>query len=184
MTELLVPLCHTIYATDISLTALKACKQRCDPKAEEHNCQINYLVTTTPGLPFAADSFDVVTLCDGLAGWFLSEEEKKLALKDVHRVLKKGGVAILTDCLMPELNKGEFEAHEAFIRSSPLSITEVSFLYDKPWYKLESFLRKIGLVRKFGGILSSVPLAKVLNRFGRVIGRKASRHIVIIARKA
>ncbi|MEJ6981567.1 class I SAM-dependent methyltransferase [Pedobacter sp. P351] len=184
MTELLIPSTKTIYATDISLTAIKACKQKCDPIAQESNCRIEYFVTTTPGLPFEADSFDVVTICDGLAGWWLSDDEKLAALEDTYRVLKKGGIAILTDCLMPEVNKGEeFGAYEQLIRKSPLSVVRITFLYDKLWYKLESLLKKTGMESTLRSMLTSIPLAKAFNGIGRLFGRKAARHIVVILRK-
>lgn len=183
MTELLIPLSHSIYATDVSLTAVKACKQRCHTIAEKNNCHIEYFITTTPGLPFADNSFDVVTVCDGLVGWWFSEEQIQLALKDIYRVLKKGGIAILTDYLLQEPNKNVFKEYENNIRSGPFSIMEISFLYDIPWYKLESFLKKTGLERKLGGLLTSIPLAKTLNSIGRLIGRKAARHIVMVVRK-
>lgn len=183
MTELLIDSSHTICAADVSLTALKACSKRCTTKAKQKNCQVDYFVTTTPHLPFAPNSFDVVTLCDGLAEWYSSDEQKQLALKDVHRVLKRGGIAILTDCLMPEQNKGAFELYEALIHDSPLAVVEISFLYDKPWYKFETLLKKAGLASKMRNVLASVTLAKALNSAGRLFGRKASRHIVIIVRK-
>ncbi|MEJ7738654.1 MAG: class I SAM-dependent methyltransferase [Chitinophagaceae bacterium] len=182
MTELLIPFNKAIYAADISFTAMKACKKRCDAKAELYHCRMEYLVATTPGLPFAADSFDTVTLCDGLRGWWLPDEQKRIALEDTFRVLKKGGIAILTDYL-PELNRGEAKAYEAMVRASPLSIVEISFLYDKPWYKLESLLKKTGLQHKLRSILASIPLAKTLNTIGNLAGLKAARHILIVVRK-
>ena len=184
MTELLIPFTQMIYATDISLTALKACKNRCDSLAEKSDCRIEYFVATTPGLPFESDSFDVVTICDGLAGWWLSDDQKLTALEDTYRVLKKGGIAILTDCLMPEVNKEEeFDAYELLIRKSSLSIVKISFLYDKLWYKVESLLKKTGMENKLSSVLTSIPLAKALNEIGRLFGRKAARHIVVILRK-
>ncbi|MBC7913531.1 MAG: class I SAM-dependent methyltransferase [Pyrinomonadaceae bacterium] len=183
MTKLLIPHTRTLYAADISLTALSSCKQNCEVIAKESNCRLEYFLTTTPGLPFAPESFDVVTVCDGLEGWWLSEEQKRAALEEIYKVLKKGGIAILTDCLMPELNKTVFEDYKKFVRSSPLSVVNVSYLYDKVWYKLESALKKARLQSVFGGLLASVPLAKLLNSFGKTIGTKAARHIVVILRK-
>ena len=183
MTEMLIPFSRSICAADISLTALKACEQRCTPKAVETSCKVGYFQATVPTLPFAADSFDIVTVCDGLAAWYLPDDQQRLALQDIWRVLKKGGFAILTDCLMPEHNKGEFEAYEAIVKDSPLIIIETSFLYDKPWYMLEGLLKKTGLERKFRSILVSIRLSKMLNSMGSLLGRKAARHIVIIVRK-
>jgi ubiquinone/menaquinone biosynthesis C-methylase UbiE len=182
MTEMMIPFAKTIYASDISLTAVKACKQRCEAKAKRTGCKMEYFVTTTPGLPFLDDSLDVVTVCDGLVGWWFSEEQKRLALMDVHRVLKKGGIAILTDYL-PNVHNGGSKAYESLIENSPLTMVKMSNLYDKPWYKLESIVKKTGANNKLKGLLSSLPLAKMLNTFGRMIGPRAAHHIVIVVRK-
>jgi hypothetical protein len=64
-----------------------------------------------------------------------------------------------------------------------LSILDVKFLYDKPWYKLESVLKKNRLEGAFSKLLANVSFAKVLNSVGGVIGKKAARHIVIIVQK-
>ena len=183
MTKLLLPFTKTIYAADISLTALKSCRERCAEQAKKHSHQMEYFGTTTPGLPFADDSFDVVMLCDGLYAWWLSDEQKREALEDSFRVLKKGGIVIMSDCLMPEENPAIFEEYEAMARNSPLTVVDISFLYDKLWYKLESLLKKVGLDRTFNSVLSSIPLAKALNDLGRIIGRRASRHIVVVLEK-
>jgi ubiquinone/menaquinone biosynthesis C-methylase UbiE len=68
----LIPYTKELYASDISPSAVKACKQTCDELASQHDCAMHYYVTTTPGLPFAEYSFEVVTLCDGLVGWWFS----------------------------------------------------------------------------------------------------------------
>lgn len=184
MTELLIPFSRLICAADISNTALKACKQRCDPEAQKYDCSMKYFLTTTPGLPFTAESFDTVTICDGLTGWWLSEEQKRIALQDTFRVLKRGGIAILTD---HSINSGshrkEFREFETLIRNSPFSIVEMSFLYDKLWYKMESLLKKTRLERAFSGVMASIPLARMLNGLGRLIGRRAACHIVAVLRK-
>jgi ubiquinone/menaquinone biosynthesis C-methylase UbiE len=181
MTKLLIPFCKNIYAADISFSAIRACKQNCDLQAGESNCNIEYFVTGVPALPFADDSFDVVSICDGLAGWWLSEDQRRDALEDTYRVLKKGGIAILTDCLMPEINKDEeFEAYQKVVRESSLTIVEVKFLYDKPWYKLESALKKAHLNGVFSLLLANVSFAKALNSISKLFGKKAARHIIIV----
>ncbi len=100
MTERLLTFARNLYAADISATALKTCKARCDAGAKEYGCQITYLGTTAGNLPLTDSSLDLVTICDGLYGWWLSDEQKRRALVDVHRVLKQGGHVVLSDCLM------------------------------------------------------------------------------------
>jgi ubiquinone/menaquinone biosynthesis C-methylase UbiE len=183
MTEMLMEFTDNIYATDISPTALKACKNRCEPQSEKQNCHVEYLATTTPGLPFEKDSFDVVTICDGLVGWWFSDDKKKLALEDAYKITKKGGYVILTDCLTPEVGLGDSKSYRTMVDDSQFSVVEVSFLYDKLWYKLDSVLRKTKLESILGSIRGSVPIAKLLNSIGSIIGEKASRHIVVVLRK-
>lgn len=184
MTELLIPFSRLICAADISNTALKACKQRCDPEAKKYDCSMEYYLTTTPGLPFTAESFDTVTICDGLTGWWLSGEQKRIALQDTFRVLKRGGIAVLTDhSINAGTYRNEFREFETLIRNSPFSIVEMGFLYDKLWYKMESLLKKARLERLLSSVLASIPIARTLNSLGRFAGRRAACHIVAVLRK-
>jgi ubiquinone/menaquinone biosynthesis C-methylase UbiE len=168
-----------LYAADVSLSAVKACKLRCDPLASKHNCQIQYYVTTAPGLPFDNDSFEVVTLCDGLIGWWFTQEQKQAALKDTYRVLQKGGYVILTDYATPD----QFKPYINLVRQSELAIMKISYLYDRPWYLLEALAKRLPFKNLLQSIVASTRIAKLLHRAGSILGSTAARHIIIIARK-
>lgn len=183
MTVQLMQFCEEMTASDISVTAIKACKERCEAVRENTACSVNYFVTTTPGLPFAADSFDVVTIFDGMEGWWFPDDKKKEALEDIYRVLKKGGIAVLSDFFITTSNIERFAHYKSIIGNSALSIISVSHLYDRPWYLLESIAKKTHLQKPLQKILSSVSVAKLLNSIGKVFGRKMSNHIIIIAKK-
>jgi ubiquinone/menaquinone biosynthesis C-methylase UbiE len=180
MTQQLAGIASGIVAADISLTAVRTCRKRCLSGVQKDKHNIAYFVTTVPDLPFNANVFDVVTLCDGLYGWWFSEENKKRALENVYQVLKPGGIAILTDCLMTRQDQMDYR-HMA--ENSPLTVKEVTYLYDKPWYTLESFVQKTGTGKLLGRMLRSVNVADFLNKAGRLLGQRASRHICIVVEK-
>ncbi|WP_375435407.1 class I SAM-dependent methyltransferase [uncultured Hymenobacter sp.] len=179
MTAHLVPFTKELYASDISLSAVKACKLKCDELAAQHNCSMHYYVTTTPGLPFAEESFEVVTLCDGMIGWWFSDEKMQAALQDTYRVLRKEGYVVFTDYITPE----RFPGYIDLIEKSAFSVVSTSYLYDKPWYLLESVAKKLPGKALLEPIVASTQVAKLLHRAGRMAGTAAARHIVIIARK-
>ncbi|UOG72781.1 class I SAM-dependent methyltransferase [Hymenobacter tibetensis] len=179
MTAQLVPFTKELFASDVSPSAVKICKRKCDPLAAQHNCSMHYYVTTTPGLPFADDSFEVVTLCDGMIGWWFSEEQKQAALKDTYRVLRKGGYVMFTDYATPDV----FDSYIQLIQNSELSVVSVSYLYDRPWYLLESVVKKLPGKALLSPIVASPKVAKLLHKAGGMVGTAAARHILIIARK-
>ena len=179
MTARLVPFTKELYAADVSLSAVKACKQKCDDLAARHECAMHYYVTTTPGLPFGEDSFDVVTLCDGMIGWYFSEEQKQAALEDTHRVLRRGGYAVFTDYTTPD----KFAAYAELVAESKLAVVATTYLYDRPWYLFESLLKKLPGKPVLEPLMASTQAAKLLHRAGGMIGPAAARHILVIARK-
>ena len=179
MTAHLVPFTKELYASDISLSAVKACKQKCDALAAQHDCAMHYYVTTTPGLPFPESSFEVATLCDGMIGWWFSDDQQQAALQDTYRVLRKGGYAVFTDYITPDRFPGFID----LIEKSAFSVVSTSYLYDKPWYLLESVAKKLPGKTLLEPIVASTQVAKLLHRAGRIAGTAAARHIVIVARK-
>ncbi|GEO11169.1 class I SAM-dependent methyltransferase [Segetibacter aerophilus] len=179
MTAKLASFTSKLYAADVSLSAVKACKQKCDPVARKHNCEIEYYVTTTPGLPFNDGSFDTVTLCDGLLGWWFTEEQKQAALKDTYRALQKGGYIILTDYTTAD----HFADYIKLVNQSAFKIVKITYLHDRPWYLLESLAKKLPFKSLLKPIVASPHLAKLLHYSGRIIGPTSSRHIIIVARK-
>lgn len=183
MTEKFLSFCNYVVASDISLTAVKACKERCVANNPNALSKMSFFVTGIPGLPFANEAFDVVTLCDGLVGWWFPDEKKKLALDDAYRVLKKGGIVVLTDFFTNENLLQKFDQYENIIRSSKFTVVSTKHLYDRPWYLMESIFKKLHLQNILRPVLSSVRIAKILNGIGKLGGRKLSNHFIIIARK-
>ncbi len=180
MTVQLPEFAREVYAADISLSAVKSCKAKCDPIAKKNGCSMHYMVASAPDLPFEDETFDVVMLCDGLIGWWFTEKQMKDTLQEAHRIVKKGGHVILTDFAVPE----QFASHTELVRKSPLKVVEVSYIYDRLWYLMESFAKRTQTERLLSKPLASISVAKLLASVSSSFGPKASRHLMIVAQKA
>jgi SAM-dependent methyltransferase len=130
-------------------------------------------------LPFPSRFFDVVLACDGLYSWELAIEERQQAVAEIHRVLAKTGRAWFTEHTRSE----RFEQFIGAIAAGGFRIVSVSYLYDRPWYQFESWFRGVRDFEVKKRLLRSVPIARALQAFGRVVGRKASRHVCVLAER-
>ena len=92
-------------------------------------------------------------------------------------MLRPGGHALLTEHTRPE----RFEEFIGGIAKSSLRIVDVRYLYDRPWYRFESWFAAIREWRPVKRLLRSVGLARALQAVGRLFGRRASRHVCVIA---
>jgi hypothetical protein len=57
------------------------------------------------------------------------------------------------------------------------------YLYDRPWYALESLAKKLPFKSLLQPIVASKAVARLLHQAGSLVGPTASRHIIVIARK-
>jgi ubiquinone biosynthesis O-methyltransferase len=77
-----------VTGVDFSPRAIELARQ----KARHHNQSIAFQVADAQTLPFADDSFDVLFSCECLE----HDPDPRRMLSELHRVLKPGGVLILT----------------------------------------------------------------------------------------
>lgn len=73
-----------IYATDLTMEMLHACRERIDPRSG-----INYLASNALSLPFADSTFDLVNSSRFLH--LLQKAEQRQVLAELGRVLRPGG---------------------------------------------------------------------------------------------
>lgn len=174
MTERLAALPVRLVAMDISATAVGRARERLVARGA---AAPSLAVGSALRLPVAPASFDLVLAADGLNGWELSRADRTAALDEIHRVLRPGGLALLTDHMRPE----RFGAFVAEVAASPLRVTRVTYLHDRPSYQLEGLLKAVRHWRAARALRRSVPLARALSVVGRLFGAAGSRHVCVLA---
>ena len=182
MSALLLNYSLKLYLADISIKAVRVCKEYID-KINVEKIEVNFFITTAPGLPFKENFFDVITVCDGLGEWHYDDEKFRNALDDIYNKINKEGIAVFTDYINPQSDGMHFKNYISKIANSPFSIIDISFLYDRPWYLFEALVKKMQLNIILQKVLESIPLAKKMNKLGKMFGERAARHIVIVAKK-
>jgi SAM-dependent methyltransferase len=168
-----------IFSLDISPTAVETAQKAVQSRAESREGDFFFLAASATELPFAGCVFDIVVVSDGLHGWELPPELQRQVLAEVFRVLKPSGYALFTDYLHPK----KYDELEAILRQSPLQVKAVEYLYDRFWYRFESFTRALHRFAPVRAALRSVAFAKLLKRFARLRGKYGSKHICIITQR-
>lgn len=170
----------TTCAMDISPTAVRRTRNRvrAEPRRDERATQL-YAAGSALAIPFARGSFDLVVALDGLHSWLLNADERGLVLREAYEIVEPGGHLLLTEHLRPEQFRGFVREAEA----SPFRIVGVSYLYDRPWYQIESWFKAVHGWRAIRAVRRSLRVARTLSTIGRAFGPVASRHICVLARK-
>jgi SAM-dependent methyltransferase len=141
---------------------------------------VEFVAARSVTLPFKNDSFDLVIASDGLYSWDLPRNDRAASLLEIHRVVRSGGVAILTEHMRPR----RFAEFVGEIRNSPLHVESVSYFHDRLAYQFESWFRGVPGWSVAKALRRSTHVARVLSRAGRLFGQRGARHICVIARKA
>jgi len=172
LTAQLASVPRAVFAIDLSRVAISEARSRVRGA--------RFVVAGVTALPFRAGAFDLVVLADGLHSWKLSPRERGAALGEAHRVVGAGGFALLTEYLQPQV----FPAFVAQVRASAFEVVSVAYLYDRLWYRIESWLKAVRGWRGVQRLLASVPFALFLRSLSRRFGASGSRHVCVVARKA
>ena len=165
-----------LFAVDLSRTAIRMARDRLRSAA----APAQFVVASATALPFREGSFAVVVLSDGLHSWQLPPEERRVALAQAHRVVERGGYAVLTEYLQPRA----FAEFIGQVRASPFELVSIAYLYDRLWYQFESWFKAIRGWRWVRRLFGSIPVALVLRAIARLLGPRGSRHICVVARRS
>ena len=94
-----------VVLTDINEAMLDVGRRRLDDKGIVHN--VTYALVNAEALPFGEGEFDAVTIAFGLR----NVTDKDAALREMHRVLKPGGRALILEFseVQPELLKKAYD---------------------------------------------------------------------------
>lgn len=177
MTDRVRLVVETTIAADISPTAVLRARQNL---AESRPAvpQPRFVAASATDLPFAR-AFDLVIASDGLHSWRLDEVGRMRTLREIAGVMLAGGHAIITEHLRPE----QFESFVSEISAAPLHIVSVTYLFDGPWYRFESWFKAIRHWRISRRILGNLAFARWLAALAARRGPRASRHICVVARR-
>ena len=181
ITEHLHPYGSLIVGLDISPTAVAKAKKRCAEMVGEQPNPYEFVAASTLALPFKIETFDVVIASDGVMGWFEEgqKDNSQKAVAEIYRVLKKGGIAIHTDYMHPRY-------FDSFVRATmcmPFEKIKEEPLYDRLWYRTESWLKIFRKQSWAKRLLANVSFAKKLRSIAKILGRNYSKHISVIAKK-
>lgn len=170
-----------VVGLDISPTAVAKAKERCAEVLGSQSNPYEFIAASTLALPFKADVFDVVIASDGVMGWFEegNKEKTEKAVAEIYRVLKKGGIVIHTDYMHPKY----FDNFVRATMSMPFEKLKEEPLYDRLWYRTESWMKAFRGQDWAKKILASVNVARKLRSIAKVLGRSYSKHISVIAKK-
>jgi len=165
-----------VVAVDLSRAAVRAARER----LRSGGAGARFVVADATALPFGAGRFDVVVMSDGLHSWQLPAAERRAALAQAGYVVRAGGHAVLTEYLQPRA----FAEFVSEVRAGPFQVVAVEYLHDRLWYRIESWFKAVRDWRWVGRLFGSVPVARLLGRVARLFGRRGSRHICVVARRA
>lgn len=181
LTGALAELPMELHAVDVSPTAVTRARARIATgngrPERSHRGALRFVAGSAVTLPLASSTYDFLTACDGLYSWELGDDERHRAVKELRRVLRVGGHALLTEHTRP----ARFEDFIGEITRGGLRLVSVEYLYDRPWYQFESWFRSVRGVGAVKRMLRSETVARALQRVGRALGPSASRHICVIA---
>ena len=141
---------------------------------------MQFIAGSTVELPFADQAFDIIIASDGLYSWDLSAADRAMALGELRRVLRPNGQIVLTE----HMRLHRFDQFIAEIQASEFFVRRIEYLYDRPSYQFESWIRAIQDWRLAKVLRRSVGLARALRAVGRIGGRRASRHMCVVATRS
>jgi len=173
LTALLAQLPVQLTAIDVAPTALAAANER----VARH--PVSWAAGSVMALPIACGQVDLVVAADGIYSWNLETRERDRCLCEIRRVLVPSGRALFTEHTRPF----RFPELVQQITRNGFTIEWVDYLYDRPWYQVESWFKAVQGTSWVRAARNSVRIARLLQHIGRMLGPRASRHICVLARK-
>lgn len=175
LTGELLTLNKKLYAIDISSAAVQKAYTILKPKFPLIQPE-NFITGTGLNIPFPNGFFSGVVMSDGIHGWDLNKEEKLLALKEAHRVLKTGGFVFLTDYMHPKY----FQDHINLVKETPFKIKSIQYLNDRLWFQIANSFKVLNKFYWFRSLLKNENFARGLAKVSSLVGKRGSKHIAVI----
>ena len=173
LTAALAELSVELTAVDVAPSAIVAASDR----ARRH--AIRFLAGNALALPIASGQMDFVVAADGIYSWNLDATDRDRCLAEIHRVLTPTGRALFTE----HTRAHRFSEFVEQIARNGFAIEWVDYLYDRPWYQVESWFKLLQGTSWVRAARRNDSIARALRRVGRMLGPGASRHVCVMARK-
>jgi SAM-dependent methyltransferase len=158
---------YSLIGTDISLNALKVAKKYC-PKGI-------YFQSKAENLPIKSESIDIILCIDMIEHIF----DDELVLNEISRVLKKGGILVLTTAFSGKYEDYNYSSKEVLWRKDSLGeggdLREYGLNIIK---RLKNKDLNLISLRFAGG-----PLARRINKIKRFLLKKHSSRMEVITGK-
>jgi len=165
-----------VYAFDVSETAVAQTRERCRSLATTTHFDIRIGDAIEPDYPEAY--FDVIFLEDVLREITEEATVRARILRNTLRLLRPGGILILTDYQQPGHQAGYVEEAEA----QGARIVEKLYFHDRYWFRLRGFLKALRRTALAKALLRSDTVYRALTRLGASKGPEGSKHFGLILR--
>ena len=173
LTASLAELGVELTAVDVAPSAIAAASGRTRRHA------VRFLAGNALALPIACGQMDFVVAADGIYSWNLDVFDRDRCLAEIHRVLAPAGRVLFTE----HTRAHRFAEFTQQIERNGFTIEWVEYLYDRPWYQIESWFKLLQGTSWVRAARRNDSIARLLRRIGRLIGPAASRHVCVMARK-
>ena len=173
LTAMLAQLRFDLTAVDVAPSAIGAARTRLRDQS------VRFAAASALALPIASGRMDFVVAADGIYSWNLERDDRSRCLDEIHRILATSGRVLFTE----HTRAFRFPEFVAEIEQHDFAIERVDYLYDRPWYQVESWFKMLQGNSWVRTARRSNAIARFLQRVGRVIGPRASRHICVLARR-
>jgi len=173
LTAMLARLPFELTAIDVAPSAIGAASTRLRDQP------VRFAAASALALPIASGGMDFVVAADGIYSWNLESRDRNRCLGEIHRILAASGRVLFTE----HTRAFRFAEFVAEIERHDFEIERVDYLYDRPWYQVESWFKMLQGTSWVRSARRSDAIARFLQRVGRVFGPRASRHVCVLARK-
>lgn len=163
-----------VYAFDVSATAVAQTRERCRSLDTTTQFDIRVGDAYEPDYPDAF--FDVIFLEDVLLEIAQDAASRRRILSVMLRLLRPGGVIILTD-YQPPSHQAEYIK---MIESQDWPIVEKLYFHDRYWFRLRGFLKALRRTALAKALLRSETVYRALTRLGASRGPAGSKHFGLI----
>ncbi|MBC7893686.1 MAG: class I SAM-dependent methyltransferase [Sphingobacteriaceae bacterium] len=173
LTHQLAGYAPNVYAFDVSETAVAQTRERC--RSLDTPTQFDIRVGDAIEPDYPQGFFDVIFLEDVLLEITEEATVRARILRNTLRLLRPGGVVILTDYQQP--------SHQAVYVAEAQSqgrIVEKLYFHDRYWFRLRGFLKALRRTALAKALLRSETVYRALARLGAGKGPEGSKHFGLI----